>query len=312
MTSAAFEENWLTGPAGTKFYTRTYKADQPKALLVFVHGFAEHVGRYNHVHEKYPEKGITVFTYDARGFGKTALDAANKSKDSSYGKTSWKEQFGDIEWAIGQASKEVPGVPTFLMGHSMGGGNVLGFVTRTTAPPSPDTVKLLSGVIVSSPLLVLSTPASPFQRWLGRKARPFLPNLPVPAPMNEGDLNRNPERNKVLSDPLIKQAGTVAGLTDMFDGGKKLVDEDYVHFPQSLPLIIIHGDADKITSHDASKSFVEKVKADDKKFSSYPGGYHELANEPDGMDEKLTDEVIAWIYIHLPGETSASEVQAKL
>jgi len=119
MTSTPFEESWLTGPAGTKFYTRTYKADQPKALLVFVHGFAEHVGRYSHAHVKYPEKGVTVFTYDARGFGKTALDAANKSKNSSYGKTSWKEQFGDIEWAIVHARKEVPGVPTFLMGHSM-------------------------------------------------------------------------------------------------------------------------------------------------------------------------------------------------
>lgn len=119
MTSTAFEENWLTGPAGTRFYTRTYKADQPKALLVFVHGFAEHVGRYNHVHVKYPEEGITVFTYDARGFGKTALDVENKSKDSSYGKTNWKHQFGDIEWAIGHARKEVSNVPTFLMGHSM-------------------------------------------------------------------------------------------------------------------------------------------------------------------------------------------------
>jgi acylglycerol lipase len=119
MTSAAFEESWLTGPAGTKFYTRTYKADQPKALLVFVHGFAEHVARYNHAHVRYPEKDITVFTYDARGFGKTALDAANKSKDSSYGKTDWKHQFGDIEWAIEHARKEVPDVPTFLMGHSM-------------------------------------------------------------------------------------------------------------------------------------------------------------------------------------------------
>ena len=207
MTSAAFEESWLTGPTGTRFYTRTYKADQPKALLVFVHGFAEHVGRYGHAHVEYPQRGITVFTYDARGFGKTALDVANKSKGSSYGKTSWKEQFGDIEWAIEHAREEVPGVPIFLMGHSMvgvwrirmlfcgssdlvwvaqGGGNVLGFVTRKTGPPSPDTVKLLSGVIASSPLLVLSTPASSFQRWLGRKARPFLPNLLVPTPMNEG------------------------------------------------------------------------------------------------------------------------------
>ena len=119
MTSTPFEENWLAGPAGTKFYTRIYKADQPKALLVFVHGFAGHVGLFDHVHVKYPEKGISVFTYDARGFGRTALDAANKSKDSSYGKTSWKEQFGDLEWAIGHAREEVPDVPIFLMGQSM-------------------------------------------------------------------------------------------------------------------------------------------------------------------------------------------------
>ena len=119
-----------------------------------------------------------------------------------------------------------------------GGGNVLGFVTRTTGPPSPDTVKLLSGVIVSSPLLVLSMPVPSFQRWLARKARPLLPNLQVPTPTKEEvggtltfiktssltrgpvsqDLNRHPERNKVLSDPLIRQMGTVAGLTDMFDG----------------------------------------------------------------------------------------------
>lgn len=66
-----------------------------------------------------------------------------------------------------------------------GGGNVLGFVTRKTAPPSPDTVKLLSGVIVASPLLTLSTPASSFQRWVARKARPLVPNLLVPTPLNE-------------------------------------------------------------------------------------------------------------------------------
>lgn len=139
MTSVTFEESWLSGPAGTKFYARTYKADQPKALLIFVHGFAEHVGRYDHVHVKYPEKDITVFTYDARGFGKTALDMANKSKDSSYGKTNWKNQFGDIEWAIEHARKEVPGVPTFLMGHSM-----VSIRRVCVALPSADVVRFVS------------------------------------------------------------------------------------------------------------------------------------------------------------------------
>jgi len=85
----------------------------------------------------------------------------------------------------------------------------------------------------------------------------------------------------------------------MFDGGKKLLDEDYAHFPQSLPLLILHGDADKVTSHDASKAFVEKANVDDKRFSSYPDGYHELANEPDGMSEKFTEEVTEWILAKL-------------
>jgi acylglycerol lipase len=208
MTSPAFEERWLTGPSGTRFYTRTYKADKPKALLVFVHGYAEHVGRYGHAHPKYPQKDITVFTYDARGFGKTALDLENKSDTSSYGKTSWEEQFEDIEWAIRHARKEIPGIPTFLMGHSMvsiphvrmlffpprdlvwvfqGGGNVLGFVTRTAGPPSPDAVELLSGVIASSPLLNLASQSYflYIERFLGRIVRLFLPNLPVPTPIAE-------------------------------------------------------------------------------------------------------------------------------
>jgi hypothetical protein len=72
---------------------------------------------------------------------------------------------------------------------------------------------------------------------------------------------------------------------------------------------------------------VKEVEADDKQFSSYAvgdfnsvafshsigpikGGYHELVNEPDGMGERFTDEVIAWIRAHLPGERS--EMQAKL
>ena len=118
MSPSSFTESWLCGPKDCQLYTRTYKADQPKAVVVFVHGFNEHIGRYEHVHSVFKDRGITVFCYDQRGFGKTALDE-NKSKDSTYGKTSWKDQAADIEWAVKYAHGEFGDLPTFLVGHSM-------------------------------------------------------------------------------------------------------------------------------------------------------------------------------------------------
>jgi acylglycerol lipase len=117
--AAPYTESWLTGPRSTKIYSRTYKAENPKAILVFVHGFGEHIGRYEHIHPLFANRGITVFCYDQRGFGKTALDKENKSKDSVFGRTTWKDQAADIEWAIKHARNEFGELPTFLMGHSM-------------------------------------------------------------------------------------------------------------------------------------------------------------------------------------------------
>jgi acylglycerol lipase len=121
MSSPSFTEQWLVGPQSTKFYTRTYSASSPKAALVFIHGFAEHIDRYKDIHPKFAEKGITVFTFDQRGFGRTALDQKEKSKDSLYGKTGWEDQMGDIQWALSHISslEGVKGLPLFLMGHSM-------------------------------------------------------------------------------------------------------------------------------------------------------------------------------------------------
>lgn len=73
------------------------------------------------------------------------------------------------------------------------------------------------------------------QRRIGRYAKRFLPYLSVPAPVKPEvlratldmlcvinaclqDLSHDPIRNLVLEDPLVKQLGTVSGLTDMFDG----------------------------------------------------------------------------------------------
>ena len=63
-----------------------------------------------------------------------------------------------------------------------------------TSPPEPETVKLLSGVIASSPLVRLTTPKPKIVRWAGGKASQLLPFMTIPA-----DVPVEVSRNEVFS-----------------------------------------------------------------------------------------------------------------
>lgn len=117
---SSFTEAWLPGPKSTSFYTRTYhpSSGSPSGVVVFIHGFIEHVARYEHVHRRWADRGFVVFTFDQRGFGRTALDP-KKSSTAVYGRTGDADQISDIAWALRVAQEANPTVPLFLMGHSM-------------------------------------------------------------------------------------------------------------------------------------------------------------------------------------------------
>lgn len=112
----AYTEAYIEGPQKTQFYTRSYLSTSlPQALIIAIHGFNEHIGRFEHIHTPLANAGLNVFAFDQRGFGLTA------KKNGGYGKTCWKFQFQDIDWAINTA-KRLDGcanLPLFLYGHSM-------------------------------------------------------------------------------------------------------------------------------------------------------------------------------------------------
>ncbi|KAG1758353.1 alpha beta-hydrolase [Suillus occidentalis] len=298
---AAFLESWLVGPQHTQFYTRTYRpASTTKAVVIFVHGFIEHVARYEHVFPAWSARGLAVFAYDQRGFGRTALDMERKSKESSYGKTSWKEQFQDIEWAVNHAKSEFGSIPVFLYGHSMGGALVLAFCTRASSPPAKETVTNLAGVISTSPLILQTKPAAKAARWIGGRASLLAPWLTIPSGVKGQDLSHDKAvGEEYAKDPMVKQIGSLRGVSDMLDGGEHLLHTDYTRWPTDLPVLFIHGSDDKVTSVKASELFHQRVPAKDKTISIFPGGYHELHNEPDGVKEKLIEECITWVEAHL-------------
>ncbi|TFK91987.1 alpha/beta-hydrolase [Polyporus arcularius HHB13444] len=191
-----YTEAWLPGHDGLKFYTRTYTASSARAVVLHCHGFAEYIARYEWAHGVYASRGITVFAFDQRGFGLTALDHKQKSKESKYGKTSWNDQFADIEWWLKYLKEQHPTLPVFLMGHSMGGALCLGFVTRSSPPPTEGSVKLVSGVVATSPLILLTHPPLRIARFLGMLASHVVPSLVIPAPVD-------PEVSTRMYDPGI-------------------------------------------------------------------------------------------------------------
>jgi len=302
-TSTTFAEAWVEGPKTTSFYTRTYEATAPqKAHIVFAHGFAEHVGRYEQAFPVYASKGISVFAYDQRGFGRTALDTEHKSPSSSWGVTSWRDQQEDISFFILRERERLgPQVPIVLMGHSMGGGEVLTFATTSTTPKHLEARKVIIGIVCCSPLIRQASPEPSVKVWLGDKAAILLPNKIIDAPVNANDLSHDPVANQAyLDDPLIKASGTLRGLSDMLTEGIALAEKQFKDWPQELPLLLIHGDSDKVTDHKASEKFFTDIDAKDKSISIYPGGYHELAHEPD-LKARLFDEVSEWIIQHASG-----------
>ncbi|KAF8483652.1 lysophospholipase [Russula ochroleuca] len=307
---SSFTDAWLPGPKSISFYTRTYHppSGSPRAVVVFIHGFAEHVVRYEYVHRRWADRGFSVFTFDQRGFGRTALDS-KKSPSAVYGRTGDADQISDVAWALQIAQEANPTVPIFLMGHSMGGALVLSFVTR---PHTQESVSQLSGIIASSPCIRLTKPPASITRLLGGIARAILPNQNIPASVDPKHLSRDPAVVKDNeTDQLIRRSASLRAVDDMLSRGENLVIKDYKKWPTALPVLVVHGTEDKVCSVEAAKQFVEKLPASDKKISLYEGAYHELQNEPDGVKEKFTDECAAWAEEHF--YTAAGEAtQARL
>lgn len=116
--SKPYTEAWLSGFDNHQFYTRSWPAANPKAAVLFVHGFADHISRYDHVHSAFAPRGIALFAYDLQGFGRTALDEEHRSPGVAYGETNRELELADVEYWLKHLARLYAGVPLFLMTYS--------------------------------------------------------------------------------------------------------------------------------------------------------------------------------------------------
>ena len=272
------KEETFAGRGGTRIFMRSWRpSSTPRAVVVICHGVNSHSGQYLWTGEQLQSKGFAVYALDLRGRGRSEGERFYAEDVSDY--------TSDLATLIALAKSREPGLPVFLLGHSAGG-----VVSCTYAL---DHQAELAGLICESFAFQVPAPAVVLSitRFLGRVA----PRLPV-LKLHNKDFSRDPAAVSALdADPLtkgeIQPARTVTALLRATDRMRR-------EFPTiTLPVLIMHGTADKATVPAGSQFFYDTVGSRDKTLRLYDGHAHDLLN--DVGKEGVLAEIVGWIEARL-------------
>lgn len=253
---------------------------EPDTLVVLVHGIGEHSGRYTHVAARLVDAGYGVYALDHRGHGNSSgtrvyFDSPDQPVDDL--KTVFdyiREQHGEKRY--------------FMVGHSMGSLITLSFALRYQYE--------LNGVISSGTPLNLDSESPGWLLALGRIVGKYLPKVPLVS-LELDALSRDPSIiSDYKADPLVYDRPVRAGMAAFLVDHSVTVRESL--YQLRVPLLIMHGGADRVTPPSGSQFIMDNAGSPDKTLHIYPDLYHEIFNEPE-RDLVLSD-LVAWLNAHQP------------
>ena len=213
-------------------------------------------------------RGVQCHAFDQRGWGRSAK---TKSQRGLTGSTT--TVLSDITTMIQSILPNARSlnVPFFLMGHSMGGAQVLYYAARG---PS-DVRSQIRGYIAESPLVAIHPSTQPNRLTVfgGRIASKVAPKRQLVSKLNPEWMSRDEQVCKDFSDDqLCHDTGTFEGLAGMLDRSNEL--EKGLVTPTEGRFWIGHGSEDRVVSYDASKVFFDQLRVQDKEFKTYEGWFH--------------------------------------
>jgi len=260
-------------------YARRWPAEGPsRATIVLVHGFAEHTGRYEHFAAHFASHGITTYALDLPGHG--------RSEGERHIIRSFGPHLSAIRQFLADARKREPGLPVFLIGHSMGGMLVTLLVVTSGAD--------VRGVVLSGPALPHGGNLSLAAKVMAAIAK-VAPWLPLQR-LSSSAVSRNPEVVAAYeNDPLVYRGRMRMGTIGAFVRAAGRIESDSDRF--ALPLFIAHGSEDQLAAPAGSELLMARATSTDKTLKIYDGLFHEVFNEPE-QDKVLTD-VSTWIEARL-------------
>lgn len=265
--------------SGASIYTESWLPDgEVKAVVLIVHGLAEHIGRYAHVAAKLNPLSYAVYGLDHMGHGKS--DGLRAYFDN------FDQPLNALKQYLDKVKAEQPGKKVFIYGHSLGSLISLTFLLRYQN-------EFAGAVISGAPLEVEASQP----KWLisvGDVMNNFAPKLAV-NPLDSKWLSHDPVLVSAYdSDPLVHRGNVRVRMGYQIVHGSREVKLRAAEL--KLPMLIIHGGDDKICPPAGSTVLNQGISSGDKTLKIYPGMYHEVHNEIE--KEKVLTDIAAWLDAH--------------
>ena len=301
MTTDSF---WLDANDRTGlFVNRWLPTGAAKAIVLLAHGMAEHGGRYARLGRALCDAGFGLYVHDQRGHGKTAEGGTPGYFADHDGWCAVVSDVASLQQHINQAH---PGIPVFLLGHSMGSYIAQSYLVHHSAS--------LHGAILSAsnfqPVMLYRAASliahvercrqgpkgrSALIEWLsfGSFNKAFTPNR-----TRYDWLSRDPaEIDAYAADPLCGFRCTNQLWIDLLDGLQEISKPaNLSQIDASLPILVIGGECDPVSAGKRLTDLANALRQSGNpsvQLKVYPQARHELFNETNR--DAVMDDVIAWL-----------------
>lgn len=250
-------------------------AGDSKGVVFIVHGLGEHQGRYVELIEKFNIAGLVVFTFDHRGHGRS-------EGKKGHALSVW-QYIEDMEHVLMKCRSLFLDLPIFMFGHSMGGQVVATWLNRVKS-------KEVNGAILSSPWFELVNPPAPWKITVSTRLSGIFPSVTVSNEIDPVHISGIEEEvRKYTSDPFVHDRISFSSFASLFRNGKELPEHTE---PCTMPVLVCHGDRDRITSPEASRRYAERL-GKNANFKLWSGSHHE--SHHDFEKEKVMDFYVDWV-----------------
>jgi acylglycerol lipase len=253
--------------------SKDYPSEQPKAVLIIAHGLSNHLGLYDNFTKDLNKDQIAIYRYDHRGHG---LSEGKRGYVKSFF-----EMVEDMDVIVKKAKAENPGLPVFILGHSMGGH--VSALYGTKYPGNVDGYILAAGVLRYHQMNMgwLPRPEDPESYISTIEATHGTLNLPGLKEIKNLSVAGDTMSLKEVSVSLIN--AFKPGLEYLRDNSRKFTD----------PVLLVSGDADLYVVPQDAIDFYQQTNSKDNSLRLYNGIGHFLMNEQNG--DIVTKDIAEWI-----------------
>lgn len=280
----------MTSPADgirIETYAWTSVATAPLGAVQIAHGLAEHAARYDRLAHALNEAGFLAYANDHRGHGRTGQENLG-----DFGAAGFGGLIVDVAAFGAQIGAQHPGLPLFLLGHSMGSFAAQSVMVEHSGQ--------YAGVVLtgSTALDVLAANLAQSEGPVGLEAF----NAAFPHRTGFEWLSRDEtEVDKYVADPWCGFETPAETMPQLFGQADRLADPAVLQrIRTDLPVLVASGGDDPLAGGGQLVGLLaqryREAGLTDVTLKTYPGARHEIFNEVNR--DEVTGDVIAWLVDH--------------